>query len=91
MNKIKELIAEGKIKEAFQELENTFSKIHNHEKLDKVLLLKAQFNRWKDDDLKGLAPSVQELNKIQSSLLEISNLPTNDSQEKCYPKKGRFF
>jgi len=76
MNKIKELIAKGKTVEAFQELEITLSEKQDYENLDKTLLLKAQFNRWKENDLRGLAPSKHELNKIQSSLFEICNLLT---------------
>jgi hypothetical protein len=73
MDKIKELIAAGKIKEAFQELEIVFSKTEQLSKLDKVLLLKSQYNHWKEDDIRGLEPSIAQINKIKSSLLEICN------------------
>lgn len=91
MNKIKDLIAEGKTIEAFQELEIILSEMQHFKKLDKVLLLKAQFNRWKENDIRGLAPSIHELNKIQSSLLEICNFSSNTilkNNEDSKSKKG---
>lgn len=96
MDNVKNLIAEGKTIEAFQVLEIVLSEMQQPAKLDKVLLLKAQFNRWKENDIRGLAPSIHELNKIQSSLLEICNSTSGATQkngiqkneESSKPKKG---
>lgn len=73
MNHLGELISTGRTAEAIQALEDYLRKNEIKPDLDKVFLLKAQYNRWKSEDLIGLSPKKEDLHKIESSLLSIIN------------------
>jgi hypothetical protein len=80
MDNVRVLISTGKTAEAIQALEDYFKANGIMSELDKVFLLKAQYNRWKSEDLTGLAPKKEDLHKIESSLLSIVNSFSGNSK-----------
>lgn len=71
MEDIRNLIASNRTDEAFDVLEQLLEEKKLNHELDGLYLLKSQYSRWKDKDLKGIQPPASDLIRIEKGILAI--------------------
>jgi len=91
---IRKLIAEDRLEEAFRILEKTklYNEISLNDDAEKIILLnKANFNKFRNDEMASLPINKLDLNVIRKNLLELlgdaENRFTNDSLTEKTPTK----